>query len=114
MEEILKTIAELPPETIETFMAISNFGFLIYMIMFMLMSLAEAIYETTLEKRWRRKALKFLSNEDIELISNYLDTIYSENAIGKIVVNAYKKEEDLKKFRKQRWQKVKDFFKFKK
>lgn len=86
----------------------------VMVLSFVLASLAECLMESAMESRWRRKSLKFLSNEDIELISNYLDTIYSENTIGKIVVNAYKREEDLKKFRKQRWQKVKDFFKFKK
>ena len=107
MKEILETIAALPPETIEIFIAISNLGFLIYMIMFILMSLAEAIYETALEKRWRRNKLKFLSNEDIELINYYLDGYYSTTPIGEVITKAYKKDTELKAFRKQ---KRKEFF----
>lgn len=81
---------------------------------FLAVSLAECLAESAAEKQWRRKALKFLSNEDIELIRYYFDTYYSESNIGKVIVNAYKKEEDLKKFRKQRWERFKNFFRFKK
>ncbi len=114
MKEILETIAALPPETIEIFIAISNFGFLIYLIMFMLMSLAEAIYETALEKRWRRNSfIKYLDEDDIALINYHLSDTYltsihcQETIIGRIIVNAYQDKEDLKKFRKQ---KRKEFF----
>lgn len=115
MEEILKTIAELPTETIETFIKISYIGVAMFVGTYLFVSLTDAIYETALEKGWRRHKLKFLSNEDIELINEYLTAgIYNDYQIGKIVINAYQKEKDLKKFKKQRWQKVKDFFKFKK
>lgn len=103
MKEILETIAALPPETIEIFIAISNFGFLIYMIMFMLMSLAEAIYETALEKRWRRNSfIKYLDNEDIELIDRYIQSHFNDRCIGEVIINAYQKKTKLKALRKQK------------
>lgn len=79
----------------------------IMILAFLLSSLAECLMESAMEKQWRRKSLKFLSNEDIQLINYKLDTYYAENDIGKIIVNAYKKDAELKAFRKQ---KRKEFF----
>lgn len=86
----------------------------VMVLAFVLASLAETLMEAAAEKRWRRKALKFLSDEDIQLINYYLDGYYPTTPIGEVILNAYKRDMKLKAFRKQRWQKVKDFFKFKK
>ena len=78
----------------------------------LLISIFELIYETALEKKWRRNNLKFLSNEDIELINYKLNTYYAENDIGKIIVNAYKNQNDLKTFRKENKKKFFNKLKF--
>ena len=79
----------------------------VMILAFVLSSLAECLMESAMEKQWRRKSLKFLSNEDIELINYYLDGYYSTTPIGEVITKAYKKDTELKAFRKQ---KRKEFF----
>lgn len=80
---------------------------------FLFASLAECLMEWAMEKQWRRKSfIKYLNCEDIELINYHLSNTYltsihcQETAIGKIIVNAYNKDIELKKLRKEKWKKI--------
>lgn len=97
---------------LETFAYGMGYGLAMFWVFGLLISLFDLVYETTLEKMWRRNKLKFLSVEDIELINYKLNTYYAENDIGKIIVNAYKNQNDLKTFRKENRKKFWNKFKF--
>lgn len=99
---------------LETFAYGVGHGISYFFIMSILISIFDLIYETALEKRWRKNSfIKYLDEDDIRLINYYLSDTYltsihcQETAIGRIILNAYQDKEDLKKFRKQR---RKEFF----
>ncbi len=79
---------------------------------FLMASLAECLSEWAMGKRWRRKSfIKYLDNEDIEIIDSLLSNSYAKSIncqkeeIGNIIVNAYEKDIKLKKIRKEKWKK---------
>lgn len=78
----------------------------IMILAFLLSSLAECLMEWAMEKQWRRKNLKFISNDDIEVLNDYLEKDLSCFEIGGIVKTAYKKEEALRRIRKGWWKKL--------
>lgn len=91
----------------------------IMVLPFFIVNLAEYLWELAMEKQWRRKSfIKYLDNEDIELINYHLSNTYltsihcQETAIGKIIVNAYNKDIELKKLKKQRRKEFFDKLKF--
>ena len=76
-------------------------------LFYLIFSLTECLLQTALDKKWRRKSfIKHLDNEDIELINYHLSNNCQETAIGKIIVNAYNKDIELKKLRKEQWKKL--------
>lgn len=73
---------------------------------FFIAGIAEALSEWAMDNRWRRKNLKFLSNDDIAVLNDYLEKDISCFEIGEIVKTAYKKEESLRRIRKGWWKKL--------
>ena len=91
----------------------------IMILPFLMVSLAEYLFEWAMEKQWRRKSfIKHLDNKDIEIINYYLSDTYltsincQETVIGRVILNAYNKDIELKKLRKQRRKKFFDKLKF--
>lgn len=64
------------------------------------------LIESAMEKQWRRKELKFLSNEDIKILNNYLKEDAPIFDIGIIIKNAHIKEKELRKIKKEWWKKL--------
>ena len=73
---------------------------------YLIISLVDCLMEWAMDNRWRRKNLKFLSNDDIIVLNDYLEKDLSCFEIGEIVKTAYKKEETLKRIRKGWWKKL--------
>ncbi len=86
----------------------------ILLLYYLIFTLAEYLLQTAFEKQWRRKSfIKYLDNEDIEMINYYLSDTYltsincQETVIGRVILNAYNKDIELKKIRKEQWNKLK-------
>lgn len=106
MIEILKSLEHLPVETIEVMQAIMAMGVFIYLLSWFVASIVMGLYELVCDTGRRRKYFKFLSDEDIVILNDYLEKDLSCFEIGEIVKTAYKKEEALRRIRKGWWKKL--------
>ena len=106
MIEILKSLEHLPMETIEVINNIMSLGVWMYLITWILMALAMGLYELVLDIQGRRKLFKFLTDEDIEILTYYLEEDKCCYDIGEIIRNAYRKDIELKRIRKGWWKQL--------
>ena len=106
MVEILKSIGELPTDTIAVIQAIAMMGIWMHLIAMLAASLIYGFLDMIDYKKWRKENLKFLSDDDITLLNDYLEEDRCYSDIGEIVSNAYRKDKELKRIRKGWWKRL--------
>lgn len=106
MIEILKSLEHLPIETLEVIQALSMMGVLGFLVAYFIASFVYGFENMICNKRWRINHFKFLTDDDIEILNDYLEEDRCCYEIGEIISNAYKKDIELKRIRKGWWKKL--------